>query len=48
MAAKGMQFVNVDQLVDMSDLEQFQKKVDERIDDDFLKRFLEVNSKLEQ
>ena len=43
-----MQFVNVDQLVDLSDLEKFQKKVDERIDDDFVKRFVDVNTKIDQ
>jgi acetolactate synthase regulatory subunit len=48
VAAKGMQFVNVDNLVDMSDFEEFKKKVAENIDNDFTNRFSEVNTTIDR
>jgi hypothetical protein len=33
-AAKGMQFVNIDSLVDMNDLDAFKKDFIEKVEDD--------------
>jgi len=39
-AAKGMQFVNIDSLVDLYDLEDFKKQYSEEIEGEFDQRFL--------
>ena len=46
-AAKGMQFVNIDALVDMNDLEAFKKSFIDRVEDDIDKRFFDVDQKIQ-
>jgi hypothetical protein len=46
IAAKGMQFVNIDSLVDMNDLETFKKDFITLVEDNIDTRFIDVDAKI--